>query len=135
MDVKVRIERDRGLRIHTVTGAVTFDELQSALAATYQGDPEVRDMDSLWDLSEAQMAISSEEIQRISAFVSSQWGEGGAAKSALVVSEDLAFGLARMYEAQVTQEVKNQVGVFREIGEARLWLDEGLTAGGGRDGK
>ena len=52
-----------------------------------------------------------------------------------MVSEDLAFGLARMYGAQVTQEFDNQVGVFREIEEARLWLDGDVPAEGDSDGR
>lgn len=40
---------------------------------------------------------------------------------ALVLSKDLAFGMARMYQ-MLTESTTKNVGVFRDIDEANVWL-------------
>ncbi len=42
-------------------------------------------------------------------------------KLALVLSEDVAYGMARMYQTLTESNMEN-VGVFRDIEEARAWL-------------
>jgi hypothetical protein len=47
-------------------------------------------------------------------------------RCAVVVSEDLAFGMARVFGAHASEAL--EVGVFHEIEEARAWI--GLDEGG-----
>ncbi len=42
---------------------------------------------------------------------------------AIVASEDLVYGMARMYEMQVGA-LPPSVGVFRDMAEAEAWLEE-----------
>jgi hypothetical protein len=42
-------------------------------------------------------------------------------KLAIIVSQDLAFGMARMYQT-LTQSNLENVGIFRSIEDARVWL-------------
>lgn len=42
-------------------------------------------------------------------------------KPASVVSQDLAFGMARMYEMLTSDNISN-IGIFREMEEAKDWL-------------
>jgi hypothetical protein len=130
LDIQIRIDEGKGFRFQTVTGEVSFEELRRALASIY-GGAETLGMDSLWDLSEAEMSISSEEVGLLSDFVGGHWEGKGGARSALVVPEDLAFGLARMYGARLSPSLHSQIGVFRELEEALNWLGLDVQDGGG----
>jgi len=37
---------------------------------------------------------------------------------------DLDFGMARMYEALLDEDLGSQIGVFREMEEALAWLND-----------
>lgn len=134
MDIQVRVDRPSGLRLQKVTGKVTLQELRSALTAIYEEGDETREMDSLWDLSEAEIGLSTEEVKHLSTFVGSQWGRRGGARSALVVSEDLAFGLARMYGTHLSEEIRDLTRVFKDKDAALAWLKDGPDPGGSDDG-
>jgi hypothetical protein len=82
-------------------------------------------MSSLWDMSEAEITLSEEEIKALSALVGANWGKSGAVKSAIVVSEDLAYGLARMYQAHLSGSAPSPVLITRDLQEARRWLGMG----------
>jgi hypothetical protein len=125
MEVETRIDPDTGMRQHAVTGDLTFDGLMSALAGIY-ADPAFRpEQNSLWDLRETRATeISVTDLRRIVDLVRENWGTTGAPKSALVVSSDLDFGMGRMYEAFLDSDMGSQVRVFRDIDEARNWIED-----------
>ncbi len=52
-----------------------------------------------------------------------QEGADGPHKLALVLSRDVAFGMARMYQSLTESNEQNHVGVFRDIDEAKAWLE------------
>ena len=82
----------------------------------------------MWDLREADLSpLDSEDLRQIAAFSSALRGERGNARVAAVSSEDLSFGITRMYE--VVGEVAHlQFKAFRDFDQAVAWV---LDAPGG----
>ncbi len=50
-------------------------------------------------------------------------GADGPHRLALVLSKDVAFGMARMYQSLAGSNEQDHVGVFRDIDEAKAWLE------------
>ena len=123
LGITTQIDRERNLRIHCVTGALTFDELVNTLKEIYSAPDFDPDMNSLWDLREADVStFETPDIQNLKNFVGKHWGTKGKSKSAIVVSRDLDFGLSRMYEFYLQAKSSSEVQVFREYDEALKWI-------------
>ena len=115
MAVSTEFDSNSGLRIHTVTGSLSFDTLTDTLAELYQ--------DALWDLREASLAeFTADEVRRVIELVRNNWATEGTPRAALVVAREVDFGMARMYELQLSDLSTGRVQVFRNMEAAREWL-------------
>lgn len=125
MPIATQIESATGLRIHKVTGSLTFTELRETLQALY-ASPDFRpEQNALWDLRDSVLTtFTTAQVREIVEPVRSHWGTRGAPRAALVVCRDADFGMARMYELQLDVEGTAEVRVFRDLEEARVWVLE-----------
>lgn len=124
MNIETRIDEGRHLREQKIKGAIDVPGLQTLLGNFYQSEAYDPSMDSLWDLTEADFReVKTEEIRALAEMVSKHWGSDARSRAALVVSQDLGFGLARMYEILLSALDSPNVMVFRSIEEARDWLE------------
>ena len=124
MNIQTRIHPELRLREQKIEGAIDVPGLQKSLAAFYQLEDYDPDMDSLWDLTEADFrGVKTEEVRALAEMVSKQWGADGQSRAALVVAQDLGFGLARMYEILLSVLDSPNVKVFRSMEEAKDWLE------------
>ena len=124
MDVRTKMDPEKDCRYHTVTGELTLVRLKNALSAVYARPGFRYDQSSLWDLRKATTQhVSAAEVQSIAALVKKHWAGSEAARSALVVSTDLDYGMARMYEMLMEGEIGPRVKVFRDMEEAKAWLE------------
>ena len=124
MDIRTEIDPKAGIRRHKVTGEVAVSELTSALQELYSVSTGNEELFSLWDLTEADVDLEANEVRAISEFVAQHWGKTGRARAAIVVTEDLAFGLARMYESLLSARTPSLVKICRNVEEANRWLTE-----------
>jgi len=113
------------LRVYVVKGALTRTGLLKKLKEIYHS-PEIQtDTNVLWDLRETDLTtFSTEDILAIRAFVKDHWGIGGKSRAALIVRRDLQFGLSRMFQTWMEDEVSSAVRVFREYDEGMKWVSE-----------
>ena len=83
-------------------------------------------MNALWDFRKGSMAqLLSGDLERIAdnAVLHSEKRAGG--KTAIVVSRDLEYGLARVLDTlRDIRKLPYQIEVFRSVEEANQWLDE-----------
>jgi hypothetical protein len=111
----------RSLTVLTVSGALTADEVIRALVGFFEGDV-TRDL--VWDFTGADLsALNRVGMERIIAVAKDGARLRPDGRTALVVGQNLSFGLARMYE--LLSEVKGHPihhRVFRDKGEALAWL-------------
>jgi hypothetical protein len=102
------------------TGTITFQELLDAMVTHRFGE------NRLWpfvlDLSRATMNLSSEEIRSLAQTVGAASRTSPVGPVAIVASEELVFGLGRMFQTYSDLQGRSHVGVFRSRDEARSWL-------------
>ncbi len=73
----------------------------------------------LWDLDDPGIKLSASEIRSLAEFA--QHKKHRPRKTAVLVNDDLSFGLIRMYMVY-REQPKTDTRVFRNKGEAHDWL-------------
>lgn len=109
-----------GVTVLTVSGPIRLDDLRDTLGELYTGNTPEPPVRFLWDLRDAELNWSADDIKQFSEWVrrNRQPGEG---KTAVVVSRDLHFGLARMYEV-FSSDLPVEFVVFRDLDAAAAWV-------------
>jgi hypothetical protein len=126
LPITTSIDRAGGLRTHKVTGDLLPEELTSVLDEVYSEPEHDPDMNVLWDLREASVAsFTIKDVEALRDFVAPNWGTGGRSLAALVVSDDLQYGMSRMYEMLSESRTGGKIRVFRDMDEAVGWLSGG----------
>lgn len=130
MGIRYRVDQALGVAFVDADGELgdadllAFAEQASADAAYYSG------VNELVDFSGASLGdIKSETIRRVAELFSAA-GElsHSSSKVAIVVADDLGYGLTRMYQV-FRGGSGDHPTVFRSVDEARVWL--GLPEGSG----
>ena len=117
------INKEENLTVFNISGDFGFEEIIDLVDLTYSSEIT---LNILMDLSCANTAsLTTEQIERIGNHSRkySHLRIGG--KTAYIVTKDIDFGLARMY--QIHTEIKGHHethGVFRTLEEAMDWLKE-----------
>lgn len=113
-----RIDRERRLVLSWGAEPLLAQELvehQATLAREPGFEP---DFDQLWDLTAVErFEIREADLKRLAH--SPYFGRG--ARRAIVVRTDLAYGMARQFEA-LRSVAPDEVRIFRSMEEARAWL-------------
>lgn len=123
MPIAYVIDRESGLIRTSISGVLTDADLlayKRDVIAELRRSPglcelvDARGIDQVRATSAGIRAMADLDLQAADAY-----REGF--RLAIVVKDDVSFGLARMYEMQ-TESVVPQVSVFREMTEATAWL-------------
>lgn len=124
MPISYRIDTEKRMVLTKASGTLT-DEDVLALKARLTRDPDfVPGMRELSDCRGIErLAVTSAGVRAMVQQDQQQARAGGPHKLALVLSRDVAFGMARMYQSLAESNEQNHVGVFRDIDEARAWLE------------
>lgn len=123
MPITVRIDQEAGIRFTELLGDVTPDEVLSSLREVYTRPDFDPDLNVLWDMRNASVELFRfEEVKYIADFTRGHWGTSGTSRAALVVSQDVHYGLARMFEELFKSRSSSKVMVFRDREEALRWL-------------
>lgn len=120
MPVHAHIDWDDGLILFTVRGPLSRADMESALTSVYKDTERSLPSTYLWDLREAEIDWSGEQVKEFVYWVLAH-RPAGTSRNAVVASNDLQFGLARMYEALIS-EIPANLSVFRDMDEAREWV-------------
>lgn len=122
MPISYRIDVERGLVLTTASGTLTDDDILQ-LKDRLVRDPDftpgmkelsdIRNIDAL-DVTPAGIRAMVQQDGKDSERITFQ-------RLALVLSDDVAFGMARMYQTLTGSRMAN-VGVFRDIEQAKAWL-------------
>jgi hypothetical protein len=126
MGIDYQIDDERRLVLAQGRGVVT-----PAQVFAYQREvwsrPEVAGYNELFDMSEAERLVppSKGSVRDLAELASGMDATGCASKFAIVAPEDLAFGIARMYESyrEFDPRSTKAVAVFRSLGAALRWLE------------
>lgn len=116
IDPKARLVRLVG------TGLLTDDEMVRCIS-TLRADPRLEpDMNTLSDMREIEVGFTTQGVKRMIDVM--EWTDDRrvAAKAAIVVSTNVAFGMGRMVEMWSDEQVEPSFRIFREMDAAREWL-------------
>lgn len=119
----IRTTKDKGqnLTVHDVKGPVSEADMDDALEKFYMQDPTTL---LLWDMSQAEVShVTPERLQKFIKKSAELEVHRQGGRTAIVASEDLQFGLARMSEifAEI-ESVPYSFNAFRSREEALQWL-------------
>jgi hypothetical protein len=118
MPADYRIDRSKRLVYGRAWGILTNDDLTDRRAALYRDPAFAPDLDELYD------AVEVTEVQvasRVLLQLALSSGFSPTARRAVVVSSDVAFGIARMYALLAGRE--DTIQVFRDRASAVRWLE------------
>lgn len=121
MPIDCRIDEEDGIVYTTLTGEVDEDEIVKALSGIITSPSYRPGLDGLVDLRGHNATQSSAAVRRIAELMTRHHAEIGHSRAALVVSDELGFGLARMYQA-FAQDSSIETRIFYELAEANDWL-------------
>jgi hypothetical protein len=125
MPINTYIDANTGYRTHTVTGEISRDDVQRTLQETYSHPDFRQGASALWDFVKATGEFPTEDVRHLADFVGRLVGDEGKGKAAIVVASDFEIGMAKMYETILSGQSSKSVMVFKDIDEAKRWLDEG----------
>jgi hypothetical protein len=108
----------------TASGTISSADIIKTLHGLLQDSQFKSGMDILWDFRQVKTEnMKADQIREIVSFIKNNQEKRGAHyRVALVVSRDIDFGLARMYEAY-TQELPFQLQIFKTLSSAEDWLN------------
>ena len=124
MIIETTTIKEHKIRIHTLTGEFNFEYLFQSIFDVYN-DPDFNpQFQSVWDFSQVKQMqiISFEQLEKIVAYVVWKRTKFGKIRTAIVVSEEIDFGLAQMYEQEMEATNQGEINVFRKIDTALEWI-------------
>ena len=125
MQMTTHFDDAAGRRTHVLRGRLTFPALIANLDAIYRNADYRPDVDSVWDMREADLtAFTFLEVDRIKEFVKNHWAPAGRRRAALVVGRTVDYGFVRMFQSVFQGETSNEVEIFWEMEKALAWLDD-----------
>ena len=121
MPTSYKIFKEIGLVIVTCSGPANPEET-IATVTRLQADPEFSlSYDVLWDARERTVPFTSDETMKIARYVDSYKGDKRS-KRALLVSKDVNYGMARVYESLRYSKSHVEIEIFKDWEEALKWL-------------
>jgi hypothetical protein len=125
LKLDTKINEKSKYRIHLLTGEFNFDDLFEYLVRVYDDKDFNPNLNSVWNLIDVAdiEKISTDQIQKIVAYVSWKREKYGSMKTALVVSSRIHYGIARMYEQSLEATSKSEIMVFRDLESALDWIN------------
>ena len=125
--IETSIDKKLDLKINRYIGSLDVSEIEDAIAGFYRGKP-TRNV--LWDFTQANIGeIKTNQVEKLASQVSEIGHSREGGKTALVASQDLIFGLSRMFGSLSSS--KNhlaEVKVFRSFEEAISWIKGDISA-------
>jgi hypothetical protein len=120
-NINIRVEPDKNLSTYIFAGKVTGEQIIHAQEEFYSKAPMFF---LLADFTQADLSVlTTDDLRTILSGAEKNGHVRKGGKTAVVVSGDLAFGMARMYEIMAEiQDLPFSVRSFRGQDEALTWL-------------
>ena len=126
MSITFTINQNEGYFLARWSGKVSAKEVLDAYRGFFEGSEWFSGLNELTDYSEADMSeVSSQTMKDLTYYVQHfyEMQEITSVKAAAYAPHDLPYGLLRVYSA-LSDESPEQVCVFRELNEAKSWLNK-----------
>ena len=120
-------DTEQKILVVTVQGKVTVAELAEVGEKISTSTTYPPNVDTLWDLRKADIGIFNKQMQQRLILLREQLRNRGRARLAMVVEDDLGFGLLRMYTTY-SEHLPQFIKVFKNYAEAQAWLRAGQSS-------
>lgn len=121
MTVRIRFLRAIGVAVSVIDGTLSYDDLiehRERMASHPHYDPSCK---LLFDVRRVtEFAVTGNQIRAFADFA--QTGKPRFARMAMVVPDDLGYGLARVFRAYTGRHDDSSLKIFRDAKEAWAWL-------------
>ena len=121
MPVTYEIDSSRHLVRTLASDLVTYRELERHLAEEEHDDDAVG-LAEVIDARGATTDLTTEQVRRLVARTDALVRKGHFGALAIVTDNDVAFGMARMYQLLCEMSLPVRIEVFRELEPALAWL-------------
>lgn len=123
MSIQTEMFAEQGFVVHHVSESISIQEIQAAWGPLLQDPGYQPELNVVWHFTPGTvMSISAQDIADMVKKVAAHIRERGSAyRLALVSSDDLNFGVSRMFEGLATQ-LPLSVLVFRQLDDALEWV-------------
>lgn len=121
MTIEPHYDLGREILYLRASGIPSLREFQATMVIITQADEYPPDAKTLWDIRELDFTQVDASFVRQLLSIQRTFPERGSAQLALVVSNDLGFGMARMFE-MLTHNMPHHIRVFRDFDAAEVWL-------------
>jgi hypothetical protein len=112
------------LTVFTGEGEISYSETWETMSRDYRSIHPSTTRNVLWDLRNASVAsITASQVTELANLSDSYSKQRGGGKTAVVVSQDINFGIAKEFEGQ-SMSLSRELVVFREIDKAYKWIEE-----------
>lgn len=128
MAVSTEIFESRNLIIHHFSENVSVETITTTIENTIANPKYRLGMNAVWVCDDGtKVDLSSDDAQQISEFARKAFDKNGISyKLALVASDDLAYGMTRVYEGW-SSDRPIVINSFRELDKALIWIEENNT--------
>ncbi|HWB58166.1 MAG TPA: STAS/SEC14 domain-containing protein [Chthoniobacteraceae bacterium] len=118
MGFSYEIDHEKGCMYTHVSGPITYKDLVDHMTCEVRDQGQV--YPELFDAREATAAFSSDEVRRFIEFLKNLASKSRLGPTAVVVSDDLTYGMFRMLGTLMDDVCK--IHPFRNMDEAKQWL-------------
>ena len=126
MNHSIVIDRQVGLILVSAHGVASMEGIQSYIADLMKPPCSEVKFNMLTDFRDVDMrGLSADDVRNVAWLVRQRLDEVLAVKHAVVVSQPLSFGFARMYQSLNDQVDPQDFKIFYDIDEAREWVCSG----------
>jgi hypothetical protein len=122
--IETKVDVAGNLVVNSCRGVIGVEEIKSWLLGSGLLEPPGN---TIWNFSDADLSrIASEDVLELTRFLISRVSRCGMHKTAVVVPDELSWGLVRIYQiVSETNEELHPVELFRKYSEAQAWIDQG----------
>ena len=119
--VSTKIDAKAGVVVNTVSGKLTAAAFTATLRALIDNPEFQPGMGIVWDLRRGTViGLKADEIKGVVYYVANRVEARGRGRLAIVVSQDVDYGIGRMFAAYAEQ-IGIERRVFRDLEEAVHW--------------
>lgn len=125
MTVSTKFDEAKNLVIHHFSESVTLQLFLTTIENTINNPGYKAGMNTICICAEGTIIdITAEETRKVSEYARKKFDRNGVSyKLALVASDDLAYGMNRVYEGW-SNDRPIVINTFREVEQAFNWIDE-----------
>ena len=121
MSLRILFDLELGIVRARIDGVPSLTEIAAALAEHLDAGPLPADAPSLWDLRELDFPSLDRRFTERMVEVRADEPRRRGARIALLVADDLGFGMMRMY-VLLSDPLGQEMAVFRDEAAAERWL-------------